>query len=704
MSQPGIQPNAPPRRAPVPGPRRPLQRAREWTARRVKLKKPSKKAMYWMGGVIAVIALAIAILIAIWDWNWFRGPISRIASARMHREVTIAGDLNVHLWSWQPSATVDRILIANPAWARGQTADSQRMAEIERLAIRIRLLPLLIGHVDLRLLRFDRPNVRLQRDAQGRANWDFSDGKTPDAPMKLPPIHRFVINEGQLAYNDVQRKLAFSGVINAREVTGAQNRGFELTGKGALNRQPFLMAVTGGPLLNIERNKPYPFDADIRAGETRITAEGSVLKPFDLGQLAMNLTARGPDMNDLYGLTGIALPNTPPYNLHGRFTRDEDLFKITGLGGTVGDSDLNGDLSVQVGLKRPLLTADLNSRSLDFDDLGALFGGAPSTKPGEAASTGQKAVAQKLTAEQRLFPDSTLQVDRIRTLDADVTYKALSIRDAPIHLRAGSTRVKLDNGLLRADPLKLDLPQGQVAGFVQLNARGKTPVTALDLRLSNARLEQLIPIKADGPLPLVGSIVGRAQLTGTGDSVHKAFASANGKVVVVVPNGEIREAFAQLLGVNVVKGLGLLLSKDQQKTDVRCAVAQFDTRNGVMNAQRIVFDTDPVLGQGSGSIDLGRERMDFRIQGKPKKAQLLRVLLPVTVQGPIRGPHIGVEPGKAIAQGGLALALGSVLSPLAAILPFVDPGLAKDANCQALVADASQQGAPTKTAAPTKAR
>ena len=46
--------------------------------------------------------------------------------------------------------------------------------------------------------------------------------------------------------------------------------------------------------------------------------------------------------------------------------------------------------------------------------------------------------------------------------------------------------------------------------------------------------------------------------------------------------------------------------------------------------------------------------------------------------------------------GGLAAVLGTVLTPLAAILPFVDPGLAKDASCAALMADARYSGVPVR--------
>ena len=155
-------------------------------------------------------ALLIAILISVWDWNWFRGPLAGMASARMHREVTITGNLNVNLWSWQPGATVDGIHVANPKWA-----SKDGLADIDRIAVRVRLMPLLSGRVDLPLLRFDRPDVRLLRDAQGRMTWDFSDGTKKDQPLRLPPIRNFVINDGKLTYQDASRNLRFSGAINA---------------------------------------------------------------------------------------------------------------------------------------------------------------------------------------------------------------------------------------------------------------------------------------------------------------------------------------------------------------------------------------------------------------------------------------------------------------------------------------------------------
>ena len=637
------------------------------------------------------LAIAAAILAAIWDWNWFRGPVAGIASARMHRQVTLNGNLRVHLWSWEPSATVDGVRIANPGWA-GQGD----MARIDRIAVQIRLAALFGGHLDLRLLEFDRPRMTLYRDEQGRATWDFSDGSKPDQPLRLPPIRKFVVDGGQLNYRDEERKLTFTGTVDANERLGLANKGFQMVGKGELNAQPFTLQVTGGPLLNIDRTKPYPFDADIQAGQTYVTAQGAVPKPFDLAQFYMTVTGRGPDLADLYGLTGVPLPNTPPYSLHGRLSRDTHLWKLENIGGRVGSSDLAGQLSVRTGDKRPFLTADLRSRRLDFPDLGALFGGARRTGP--VASPKQMAVAQVMRAQARIFPDATLNFSRIRGLDADVSFKAAAITGAPIHLRAGSVRVKLDAGLLRAEPLDLDLPQGHVVGFLQLDGRKADAVTDMDLRLVGGRLESLVPVKFQGATPFAGPLVGRVKLHGTGDSVHDAMADATGEALVVSTGGEVRRTLAELAGVDVIKGLGLLAAKDQATTPIRCGVLHFNGRGGVLSADRLVIDTDPVLIDGGGVVNLDTETLSFTVRGHPKKFQLVRLMAPITLSGPMLSPRVSVQKSGAIAQGGAAVALATVLSPLAVVLPFVDAGLAKDANCGELLAQGKAEGAPVKPA------
>ncbi|MBU2136291.1 MAG: AsmA family protein [Alphaproteobacteria bacterium] len=642
----------------------------------------------WSGGVLGAVLLVLGLFLLLFDWNLLRGPIGALASARLGREVVLAGDLEARPWSLRPSATINGLSIADPEWAgEGKTL------EIERLTVQMELLPLFRGRTILSRLELTRPVARLRRDADGRATWDFSKPGETSEPVDLPAIRRFIIEGGELSVVDAQRGLRFSGGVEAREVRGGDS-GFALTGDGELNGEAFRLRVSGGPLINVNPDEPYPFDADIRAGATRVTAKGALPEPFDLGRFGLDLTAEGPDLARLYGLTGLALPNTPPYRLSGRLVREGQIYRLDDLGGQLGDSDLSGSLRVDVTGDRPFLSADLRSRRLDLDDLATLFGGAPSTGTGETASAPQEAMARRLRAERRLFPDTTLDVGRIRSMDAELTYRADAIEAPNLPLRGAKVRLTLEKGFLDAQEVVFSLPQGAFAGRISLDARPDTPITDLDMRLTRARLEQLLPAGEGGVAPLSGDLVGRVKLRGVGASVHRAFANAQGEALLVVPQGEIREAFAELIGINVTRGLGLLLTDDQSRSPVRCAVAHFKGSGGVLRADHIVFDTGPVLGRGEGEIDLGRERIDFRLDGEPKEARLIRLMAPATVRGPMLAPEVGVEAAGAIAQGGLAAALGVVAAPLAALLPFIDPGLAEDAACGALIADARKAGAP----------
>src|SRR5690606_38460972 len=116
-------------------------------------------------------------------------------------------------------------------------------------------------------------------------------------------------------------------------------------------------------------------------------------------------------------------------------------------------------------------------------------------------------------------------------------------------------------------------------------------------RLSGVRLEQFKPKSSKDP-PLEGTLLGRAVLRGVGDSPHEIVSSSNGSVVLVVPRGEVREAFAELTGINVARGLGLLLGDETEKTGIRCGLADFQINDGIVRSQNIVFDTDDVLITG----------------------------------------------------------------------------------------------------------
>jgi uncharacterized protein involved in outer membrane biogenesis len=628
----------------------------------------------WTG--ITLLAFLVAAIITLYflDWNQMRGPLSRYLSSRSGREVRIEGNLSVKLFSWQPSIDVGEVFIGNPGWV-----GTPQAARFTRARVEVRLVPLIFGDIILPLVRIDEPTLLLVRDESGRTNWDSKSGKNPNEAFRLPPIRRFIINNGHVEIRDAVRKLHFSGTVSSTEEARGKGASFALTGDGTLNQNKFLANIQGGPLLNVDESKPYNFTADVQAGATHAVVNGAITHPFHLDRFTATINVSGPDLSYLYFMTGLVLPKTPAYHMTLAVQRDGSFYRLNDINAMLGSTDLAGNLTVDASSKVPALAGKVASRSLNFADLGPMIGGGK---------------AQPVTS-QYLLPDTALHTERLKQTNAEVDYSAASIKSRDFPLTSLDTHVSVKDAVLNLKPLSFGFTQGKLSGSLKIDARKEVPVTSLDARLTDLKAENFIK---GTDKPIQGTLEARAVLTGRGNSVHKVAATSDGTFTAVVPKGGMRHSLAEWLGIDVLKALSLNISDDNSNIQLRCAVAGFGVRNGMMTSQSFVLDTEPVRVDGTGRINLADETLDLRLQGAPKHFQIMRLRAPITVKGSLAHPAIGVEAGQAIAQGGLALALGFI-NPLASLLAFVDPGLAKDANCGPLLADAKAKGAPVKASA-----
>jgi AsmA family protein len=317
----------------------------------------------------------------------------------------------------------------------------------------------------------------------------------------------------------------------------------------------------------------------------------------------------------------------------------------------------------------------------------------PKAKPGKLARPTVTGADPQANNTGYLLPDADLQVKRVRAMDADVRFDAAAIKTAKMPMKKVRLHLVLDNAKLTLNPVDFTLPEGQFSGNITINARTNVPETDVDMKLDNVNLAQFKP-KGTETAPLGGQMVGRMRLHGTGSSVHKTAATANGDLTIVVPHGEMRSAFAELTGINVAKGLGLLLTKKEDKTEVRCGIASFHAENGEMKANALLVDTTHVLVTGSGNIDLRNEALNLSLRGKPKEVRLVRLRSPVKIGGTLSHPDVGIDAGSALAQAGGAVVLGTLLTPAVALLAFVDGGLAKDANCATVIGQGQEKQLP----------
>src|SRR5690606_35553946 len=279
--------------------------------------------------------------------------------------------------------------------------------------------------------------------------------------------------------------------------------------------------------INIRRDRPYDFHGEVSGVGTRLIADGSITRPFDLGQFEATLRLQGRDLADIYLLTGVTTPNTPPYRLTGRLTRDDARFTFAGVNGRVGASDLSGDVVVDKVDDRRRVAAVRSSRLLDIDDLMAVLGARP-----RVTASGDTVVSSG--APGRLLPDAPLNVEQLRVMDGTLRYRAARVKRNDLDVRRVDIGADLKGGILNLDPVAFTFNRGELRGTAKINATRDRPYSAVDFRLRGYPLTSIIPAR-DGQPTVTGQALGRARLEGPGASVHDFAAASRGTISLVVP-------------------------------------------------------------------------------------------------------------------------------------------------------------------------
>ena len=166
-------------------------------------------------------------------------------------------------------------------------------------------------------------------------------------------------------------------------------------------------------------------------------------------------------------------------------------------------------------------------------------------------------------------------------------------------------------------------------------------------------------------------------------------ASANGKVGLVVAGGEISQLMMEKVGLHLWEILELKVTGDKL-VKLRCGVADFDVKQGTMNADALIFDTEVTTIIASGNINLEQETLNLTLNQKTKNTSPLALRSPIYVRGTFAKPYAEVDKTRVAVRGLGAIGLG-ILNPLLALAPLIDAGPGKDSDCGQLVRDAKAQ-------------
>jgi AsmA family protein len=641
----------------------------------------------WARGVAigAIVLLLVALLVAFFPWDWLRGPLNRYVSERSGRHFEITRRLDVKLGR-HTRIVADGIVFANPEWAT-----EPWLVEAERAEIDVKLWSLLLRRrVELPRVALSQPRLGLELLPDGRRTWTLEREGREDSTLSVGVME---VDRGSLRFiapdmgADLRADFAIAGAAAQQDASvpadplplsfraGGRWRGENVVGEG---RTGHVLSLRGG------QSAPFPVEVSVRSGRTLLHASGRIAQLADFDGAELDVELRGQSLSHLRRIAGISLPDTPPYVMRGHLRRQGALWQALGLEGTVGRTDLSGDLAYDTTRQVPLLSGELRSKLLDFDDLAPLIGLPPPPK----TAAGKQATAAQRQAGARVLPNAVLDLAALRAMDADVRYAAgriVNVRRFP--LERGATHVRLQGGVLELSPLDLGFAQGRMSGLLRIDAASSPVGARLQLQARNMDLERLFP-STDTTRTSIGRVHANVDLVGRGRSVAEMLGKSDGEIVLLMGRGRISNLLLEIAGLDGAEILRFVMGKDR-RVDLHCAAAAFEVKQGLAQSRALVLDTADTIIWGQGAVNFANERLDFVFNPRPKDVSILSLRSPLKLQGTLGAPEGTPDKAALAGRAAIALALGA-LNPLLGLAATIETGPGQDADCAAVLQQAGE--------------
>ena len=683
----------------------------------------TRKTLAWVIGIFFLLVAVLVVILATFDWNRIKPTINSKVSDILHRPFAINGNLAVRwqreegeggwrAWVPWPHVIAEDITLGNPEWSK-----NPQMASLKKVEARLSPLALLTETLAIPRIDLTEPSANLERLADGRANWTFTfDPKDPDAKPSdwTVDIGAIGFDKGHVTLNDQTLKtrldvvidplgkpIPFSDIVGAKEAKKAQEKGaaaqdyaFSLKVKGEYHGQKLNgTGKIGGLLALQDAAKPFPLQAQVSIADTKVALAGTLTDPLNLGALDLRLKLAGSSLSNLYPLTGVTLPDSPPYSTDGHLIAKLHepggaVFTYENFNGKIGSSDIHGELKYVASQPRPKLSGKLVSNQLLMADLAPLIGADTNTEQKARGGASKQPAGKVLPVEE-------FRTERWRDMDADVEFTGKRIvQSAELPFTDLYTHVVLNNGELSLEPLRFGVAGGKLDAQIRLNGRSTPLEGRAKLTARNFKLKQLFPT-FEPMKTSFGELNGDAHLSGRGNSVAKLLGTANGGLKMIINDGAISRSLMEIAGLNVGNYVvGKIFGDEDVK--INCAAADVGIKDGLATSQLFVFDTENAIIYIDGTVNLATEQLDLKITPESKGFRVFSLRSPLYVRGTFGNPSAGVQAVPLLLRGAGMVALGVIAGPAAGLLALIAPSGGEPNQCAPLLQQ-MQQGKVPKT-------
>jgi len=649
-------------------------------------------------GVLGLVVIGFGVGESL-GWPFLAAPMQGWIGQTLDRRVGFSADpaarpvVQIHLLGGVKVAAA-HIEIGAPAWSQAPHMLLARDAELT------------LGYGDLiqagfgaplhiRALRAAELDLRIEREADGRASWQFGrKTDTPDAeqpPARLPTFGRLMVGAGTVVVRDALIDMSLDGKFSLTDssfaaTSGAAN-GMQFNARGVYRKQPMNVEMqTNGVLAVVAdgaESAALPVTLNVKSGAASLSFKGTATDALKLTALKGRFVVQGPSLAAVGDPLRVTLPTTGPFRAEGLLAKQGLVWNALFNQVSIGSSRLAGAFTFDPRPRLPLLSGRLTGTNLALADLGPAVG-APVRKGAAPVAAAASAPPPPKNRAGQVLPNREFDLPALRAMDANVliAIDKLDLGSGLLQpLEPLRTHLVLADGVLTLRELEARTGQGRLLGTVQLDGRDAQALWTADLRWDGVRLESWIQQDRkdkSSPPYVTGSLNGRARVAGQGKSTAAILGSLRGEARMQLVDGTISHLAVEAAGLDIAEGLGMLIKGDDV-LPIQCTVVDLVAEQGSFRPRVMVLDTADSTLWVDGSLSLATEALDLRVVTTPKDFSPLALRTPLHVRGTFADPSISVDKGRLGTRLGAA-ALLALLNPLAAVIPLIDFGSSEDAK------------------------
>lgn len=616
-----------------------------------------------------IIILAIGGYVAVrnFDLNKYKSYATELVERELGRKLTIAGDASLGI-SLVPTIIINDVQLSNPSWAQ-----FENMLSVEQIEVKFAILPLLHKQIVIDKINLIRPEIYLERSAQGENSWNFSSAGASSSASAAAPAQTAAVGDNLQNTLTVQKSVEANPAAAMLAGFAAKSVTIEnglVQYYDATNQAQSILQINNIAMQAPSANEDMNADFDVVYNQEEI--KGSL----HLGSLNMLLANQEPYPFDLTTtvlgidaeLSGsvVDLMNEP------RYAFEANLYNPAGnqnapettLQALVNGDTQKAEAEIKVlNIVNNLITGTVSATwSTNVPQIGAVLKSDVLNLQNFRSESNFALNMPSFVAEAQALeyvPDKAIPYALMKQVNANVDLSVGKLQINPqMQMENVSVKADLKNGLLKISPLKAQLGGGSLQADAEVNASRQTVnLKAVGQNIIVQNVYSGLLAQGDNfGIEKGGRFDFDINLSGQGATYRQLVNSFNGSVIGIGGESTVQTGKLQFMAGNFISQLLSALNIDRSKyknVDLTCAVVRADITNGKARFPKgIVFNAKQLSLVADGTLDLNNDKIDFAVRpfsGKLVDTNVAQALASfVKIEGTLQDPKVRINDKEAL--------------------------------------------------------